>query len=170
MGFDKILIPLDGSDCAEWAIPFAVRVANPQARIHLLSVVENNVFSEIVIPKAAGMDVTELDEAISSLESPTDEAAEIYARQKYLRQTASTLERQDFTVTVELVGGYAANVITTVADQEFEIIVMSTHGRTGLSKILIGSVAEKTLHSTSCPVLIVPAGASRELLTIDEKP
>jgi nucleotide-binding universal stress UspA family protein len=61
-------------------------------------------------------------------------------------------------VTCELLPGAPYNTILTVAeDGKFDLIVMGTHGRTGLSHALLGSVAEKIVRHASCPVLTVRA-------------
>lgn len=63
-------------------------------------------------------------------------------------------------VTCEVVEGDPYNAILTVAkDGAFDLIVMGTHGRTGISHVLLGSVAEKVVRHAQCPVLTVRAGA-----------
>ena len=55
-----------------------------------------------------------------------------------------------------LVWGEPANVITEAAQNEnFDLIVMATHGRTGLTRLFLGSVAEKVIRHSPCPVLVM---------------
>jgi len=55
-----------------------------------------------------------------------------------------------------LVWGEPANVITEAAENEnFDLIVMATHGRTGLTRLFLGSVAEKVIRHSPCPVLVM---------------
>ncbi|OEU66449.1 MAG: universal stress protein [Desulfovibrio sp. S3730MH75] len=59
-------------------------------------------------------------------------------------------------VSGKVVTGYAAEEIVTIADSEkVDMIIMGTHGRTGIDRILFGSVAEKIVKSATCPVLTV---------------
>jgi len=55
------------------------------------------------------------------------------------------------------VGAPHANIVDLAAREEVDMIVMSTHGRTGFSHVLLGSVTEKVVGRASCPVLVIPA-------------
>lgn len=60
----------------------------------------------------------------------------------------------DINVTGRVVSGYAAEEIVKCADEEkVDMVVMGTHGRKGIDRILFGSVAEKVVKSANCPVL-----------------
>jgi nucleotide-binding universal stress UspA family protein len=64
-------------------------------------------------------------------------------------------------VTYEVVQGTPYNAILTVAkDGDFDLVVMGTHGRTGISHVLLGSVAEKVVRHARCPVLTIRAVAA----------
>lgn len=65
-----------------------------------------------------------------------------------------------------LVGNVADDICKVAAEEQFDLIVLSSHGRTGLPRVLIGSVAERVLHEAPCPVLVVkpPKGADGEFL------
>ena len=60
------------------------------------------------------------------------------------------------------VGAPAAAIVEAAEREAVDMIIMATHGRTGLSHILIGSVAEKVVERAPCPVLVVPRQKSRE--------
>ena len=80
-------------------------------------------------------------------------------------QTSTRLCRRVTIITVE---GVPADEICTLAENEnIDLIVMSSHGRTGLSRVLVGSVAEKVLRAAKCPVLIVkqPGNAEANVVT-----
>jgi universal stress protein A len=68
-----------------------------------------------------------------------------------------------------LAGGPAAEICAMVEKERIDLIVMSSHGRTGLSRLLMGSVAENVLRNAACPVLIVkqtstePAGTNKDV-------
>ena len=161
MGFNKVLLPLDGSELAELAITRATQVANPGARIHLLSVVDPNCLDDMAVRELAGLNTTNFDKLDRLLEAATEvsdrEAAEVYLRQRYLMQHAEKLIGQGFNATVQIIGGYAATSISATACEGFDVIVMATHGRSGLTKVFLGSVTQEILHNLPCPILIVPA-------------
>jgi nucleotide-binding universal stress UspA family protein len=54
-------------------------------------------------------------------------------------------------------GGTFKNIVEMAEQEKVDIIVMATHGRTGLDHVILGSVAEKVVARSSCPVLVVPA-------------
>ena len=161
MGFNKVLLPLDGSELAELAIRRAIEVANAGARIHLLSVVDPNCFDDMAVRELAGLNTTDFDELDRLLEAATEvsdrEGADVYLRQRYLMQRAEQLIGQGFKATVKIVAGYAATSISAAACDGFDVIVMATHGRSGLTKVFLGSVTQEILHNLPCPILIVPA-------------
>lgn len=83
------------------------------------------------------------------------------AREQLARLTAE-LQKKRVTVRTLLQVGTASQVIVDTAKKlKADLIVMSTHGRTGLSHALIGSVAEKVVRNASCPVLTVRAQKRR---------
>ncbi|MEO6187970.1 MAG: universal stress protein [Ginsengibacter sp.] len=59
-------------------------------------------------------------------------------------------------------GDYAEAILQTAEEIKADIIVMGTHGRKGLDKVLLGSVAEKVLHSTEIPLFIIPVKAQEQ--------
>jgi nucleotide-binding universal stress UspA family protein len=86
----------------------------------------------------------------------TGDAQVIGERLEYLHRIADDLRAQGFKVGIEAhPGAVIPTIVSTAAD--FDVLVMATHGRTGLSKFLLGSVAEGVLHKSPCPVLLVPA-------------
>ena len=83
----------------------------------------------------------------------------IHAREDYLRQIGTWFEQAGFEVTVEVRPGHVIDMIVDVARDGFDVIVLATHGRTGFSRVALGSVAEGVLHRSPCPVLIIPTSA-----------
>jgi nucleotide-binding universal stress UspA family protein len=59
-------------------------------------------------------------------------------------------------------GGYAENILQTAKEMKADIIVIGTHSRKGLNKVLLGSVAEKVLHNTTIPLFIIPVKFTEE--------
>jgi nucleotide-binding universal stress UspA family protein len=77
-----------------------------------------------------------------------------------LLEDAVAKARPDVPVTTAAIGGDPAQeIVRYAARYPIDLIVMGTHGRTGLSRLLLGSVAERVLRSARCPVLVVPAAS-----------
>lgn len=143
----RILVPLDGSGLAEKALPEATALAQRgKGELWLLQSVE---FPEYWGEEYAGM------HALPSMLS-TEEQEE--AARSYLLQVAEDVTRQKIPVQIVVTTGHAASVISdVVADNDIDLIVMSTHGRSGLSRWVFGSVAEKVVRLAQCPVLLIRA-------------
>ena len=130
----SILTPTDGSDPSYQAIEKAVHIAKPfDATIHAVSVVKS-------IPTR---DRLRYD--------PEDNANEAIAKAR------EVVEQEDLTFIGETREGLPSEQIVAYAnDHDIDMIVMGTHGRSGLDRLLIGSVAERTVRTSSTPVLTVP--------------
>ena len=140
--YEKILVPLDGSALAERAILHAREIARgPRREILLLQAVN---LPMPVVPEAVLIpDGKWLDEA-------RKEAA------WYLEWIAAPLREAGMRVRTLLDERAPADAILHVAArEEVDLIVMSTHGRGGLSRVLIGSVAESVFRATSRTVMLV---------------
>jgi len=143
--YQRILVPIDGSDTAERALREAIKLADGKAQLRLLHVVE-----EIYPLDAEGyafIDYAALREvARSSGERLLAKAGES------ARQAGAAVE----TALLEAEGERVANVIYKAAlDWHAELIVIGTHGRSGFSRLLFGSVAAGVVHGASVPVLLV---------------
>ncbi len=159
MGYERILVTLDGSKLAEAALQHVKCVARPGAQIHLLSILAEDRMGEIAAlagvvaqPGSAGR-----DQRFQSHMLPDPRA--IHAREDYLRQIGTAFEKAGFEVTVEVRPGHVVDMIIDVARDGFDVVVLATHGRTGFSRVALGSVAEGVLHRSPCAVLIIPASA-----------
>jgi nucleotide-binding universal stress UspA family protein len=150
--YKKILVPLDGSDLAEAVVPHARAVAQSLgAEIVLLRVLVAHIPDH---PPTMGQF---FPDAIAREE----ELAQQHI-QEYLERVAMPLQASGIRVSCKIRAGRVADAILDIADESgVDLIAMSTHGRSGLSRWLIGSVANKVVHGTKVPVLIVrPGGAS----------
>ena len=140
--YEKILVPLDGSTLAERAIRHAQEIARgTRSEILLMQAVN---FPVPVVPEAVLMpDAKWLAEA-------KKEAAE------YLEGIAAPLREAGMRVRTMLDERPPADAILHIASrEEVDLIVMSTHGRGGLSRMLMGSVAESVFRATSRTVMLV---------------
>jgi nucleotide-binding universal stress UspA family protein len=146
--FSKVLVPLDGSEFAEQALPLACALAGRfGAEVILLRVVvpENLVIAS----PALGALYPELPIEQTRLEREEAEA--------YLDRVRQKCDVAKVTNTGEVFEGAPAEMILEAASRtDADLIVMSTHGRTGLSRLVYGSVAEAVLRGGRVPVLLVP--------------
>jgi nucleotide-binding universal stress UspA family protein len=141
-GFRRALITLDGSMVAEAILPVFLRVAFPLGmEVVLIRVVPT-------VPVSSD----DPHHALQSAERMTAEAAE------YLRALAATPVFEGLRVSTTVRTGEASREIIAVAQEiQADLIAMTTHGRTGLRRLLFGSVAEAVLRAAPVPVFVVRA-------------
>lgn len=144
----KLLVPLDGSELAERALGPALALAEAmRADVALLRVVAGREpLAESMTP--AG---DRIEEALSV--AGAQERAEAEA---YLQRVYSAYANQRLFFDVHATDGDVADAIVSYADaQNADLIVMSSHGRSGIGRWLHGSVSEKVLRGANCATLIV---------------
>ena len=159
-----VLVPLDGSALAQSALDHALKVLGEGGQITLVTVLEpqeialSEFYPSTIIPR--------------SNEDENSTYAAIARAQSYLKRVAADMEEElGIAGYTRVEVGDAATVITDIAENlHVDAIVMSTHGRSGLSRWLFGSVTQKVLAAATCPVLVIPAKTreeikSRELVT-----
>jgi nucleotide-binding universal stress UspA family protein len=141
----RILLPLDGSLVAEQALPCATAVAKAlEAQIILFRVPA--VYTSLSL---AGEGYMPLD---SLMDTATEDA------QDYLDGIASRLTAQGVKVSTALrIGGVANAIIEYAEENQIDLIAMCTHGRTGLARWALGSVADRVLRAGRIPLLLVRA-------------
>jgi nucleotide-binding universal stress UspA family protein len=101
--------------------------------------------------------VTGFAEAYAPL-PPDTRAALIDDAGTQLANRLSAQQRQEFKATTDVISGFNAMAIVEYAqDHDIDLIVMGTHGRTGMAHLIIGSVAERVVRLAHCPVLTVRA-------------
>ena len=140
--YDKILVPLDGSDLAELAIRHAQEIARgARSEILLLQAIN---FPYPVVPEAALVPDTKW------LAGAKKDAS------RYLEGIAAPLREAGMRVRTLMDERPPADAILHVAAGEgVDLIIMSTHGRGGLSRMLMGSVAESVFRATPRTVMLV---------------
>lgn len=148
VGIGRILLPLDGSFFSEAAIPYAIGIARDlNATLTLLAVTENpNIPSDR--PPDIKPSWEEYRKAL--IDEAKQQAGE------YLNRVKVDIEKRKVKVKCQVVVGDIANSICSVADCEnVDMVVMATHGRTGLSRLVFGSVARRIADESCQPVLMV---------------
>ncbi len=149
--YKKLMVPLDGSTVAECVLPQLETLAESckePPEIMLVRAVE-----PISVP--VGRELSHfgsLDE-VSEFESHQRTDAE-----KYLKEKVDYLNQQGFNARSEIVVGKASAALTDFANKgSFDLIIIATHGRSGVSRFVFGSVAEHILRTVTIPVLVVRA-------------
>ena len=154
--FDSILVPLDGSLLAECVLPHAMAIARAfEAKIILLRVLDKNQDHE----SAQLFDL--LNWQITKTEAKF-----------YLETVASRLKKFGLNIQIEVLEGLVAETITEYSQsQGVKLIVLSSHGRTGLSQWGISSVTQKILFSARTSMMIVRAHQpTKEEFDLKERP
>ncbi len=146
----KVIIPLDGSKSGESVVSlvqtFISQFGDEQSEIILLSVCEPN-------PVQSGYPV---------VVSEAEQAAAVKAfkheleAEQYLYELAGLLRSDGFNVSTEIVtGDPAEKIIERACENGVNLIAMATHGRSGITRIAYGSVAEAVIHRTKTPILLI---------------
>jgi nucleotide-binding universal stress UspA family protein len=151
--FKKIVVPLDGSELAECVIPYLEDFID-QGRVETIVFVR--VVKRIINPASFDDGITYVHEDWSKLESEKKTFAE-----KYLNKVVSRLKQNGVKFQTEVfIGRIGDNLIDYIKANDFDLIVIATHGRSGLSRWVRGSVADKILSASHIPVLMIRAPGS----------
>ncbi|MCS7054964.1 MAG: universal stress protein [Thermoflexales bacterium] len=143
LGFKKILVPLDGSRFAEGALPYAQMLAEHSGgQIELLRIAVHPSSYVYVNDPAVLASLYDSDRAHC---------------EEYLQKVAAGLRgTTSLTITTAVLEGPVADAILDRAEEtNADLIVMSTHGRSGMERWLLGSVAEKVVRGARIPVMLV---------------
>ena len=143
--YKKIMVPLDGSKLAECALEHVKAIARG------CSVPEVNLVRVVsTVPPWGGseyMDARLISEYLEAQQAGAED---------YLKKTAEALEKDGLSVkTTVLEGSAADNLIDYAAKSGVDLIVMTTHGRSGPARWAFGSVADRVIRSVAMPVLII---------------
>jgi nucleotide-binding universal stress UspA family protein len=146
--FKHILVPTDFGDCADHALDVAVKLAKQLgARLTLIHVCELPVSAYAMYAQGLYFPMDSLEAAAAkALESATARLRERYPLADSLLRSGTAVEQ----------------LLAARDEIHADLIVMGTHGRRGVSRMLLGSVAEKTVRLSKVPVLTVPANELHE--------
>ncbi len=135
--FERILVPLDGSDCAENVLPKVEKLAKDlNASISLLRVV--------IAHPLPGTDPTEAQVKVVS------------EAEQYLQRVEEELKKKGLRVDSHVrYGNDAEEILDHASQKDIDMVAMTTHGRSGVKRFLLGSVAEKVLRHSPKPVFLV---------------
>jgi nucleotide-binding universal stress UspA family protein len=139
--YKKILVPLDGSALAECVLPHvkAIVLGCSIGKVVLLRVVE---------PAPP--------EAPPALDFEVFQKAGVKAAEKYLAKIKAKLGKEGLKVETKVLTGRPAEAITDFAQREkVDLIALATHGRSGISRWVFGSVADRLVRSSSKPIVLI---------------
>src|SRR4030043_1212519 len=126
MAYRRMLVPLDGSELAERAIPYAKTIAKTKG-------------SELILFTVSIAAVEQLDRPMKA----------------YLEHNANALQSQGIKASIAIAYGNVADAIVSFADKSnIDLIIISTHGYSGIKRWVLGSVARKVLYGTCVQVLL----------------
>ena len=148
--YKKILVPLDGSDLSECVLEHVIAIATGSrvTEVILLRIIEE-------LPKLAYSETSE--DIVQEAEA---KAASDF--KDYLAQLANKLEKEGIATQTVVIQGKPADEILNYAEKnQVDLIIMSTHGRSGISRWVFGSVADKVVHYSTFPIFIVPPKGCR---------
>jgi len=145
---NRVLVPTDFSEFSRLAVTYACAMAERfGAQLHVLHVVPDPA---MLVPEAAVF-------WVESMQAQSDRL--VTDAQKLLRQIPEGSQGSQPVIRDVRVGAAFLEIIDYAKSQDIDLIVIGTHGRSGLSHILMGSVAERVVRAAPCPVLSVkPSG------------
>ena len=141
----KILVPTDGSDTSKSAMQYAVELAKSfQAKIILVMVADDRYLDWMGPAYFSTSMLEEIEK--NTLEQAKKGLTDFWP---------SSLDASENITTLVIKGNPVDEIIDFAKREDIDMIVMGTHGRTGVSHMMIGSVAEKVVRLSPCPVLTV---------------
>jgi len=142
--YKKLLFCTDFSEGSDYAFQFALGIAKrDKGLLYILHVIPTNPYQ-----KLAEAYITE-----GNLKKDMEK----YVNNQYEEHYVKKMENGAKFRIVTKSGGEAEEIIKFSKDEKVDLIVMSTHGRTGIEHVLLGSVAEKVIQRSPFPVFIIPA-------------
>ncbi|WP_224448565.1 universal stress protein [Haloprofundus salilacus] len=145
--YDSILVATDGSGPSEAAVDRALDLAQRYgATLHAISIVDTRVYTDVDVRSEPVLD---------TLEEQSQNAVDAVAE-------ASAAADADVPVVTDVVhGSPASGIVDYATEHDVDLVVVGTHGRHGVRRVLLGSVAERVVRNAPVPVLTVGGGDER---------
>lgn len=150
--YRQIVVPLDGSELAEEALVEAKKMAKAASTPLKLIRVVDTYRTQSLPPTGMALDYSMLSELAEE---------EIEDAKTYLEKQVNTAKEEGFEATGDVLQGPIARQICSVATKE-DLIVMSSHGRSGIKRWFLGSVAEEVMRNADCPILLYKSSDESE--------
>jgi nucleotide-binding universal stress UspA family protein len=145
--FRSLLVPIDGSEPSDAARALAIRLAvDTGASLVFVNVVESDKIIASAMPGQGLADPTPAIDALRAAGTDLLKDAVASATAAGVRATSALLEGDSIEMIVEYAGAHAV-----------DLVVIGSHGRSGLQRLMLGSVAEGVLRHSSVPVLVTKA-------------
>ena len=142
--YKKIVVPLDGSGWSQRAVPHAVDIARANG-------------SELILLHVFRPPAAEFTDqlALAGQEGQVQQMRELM--KQYLMGVRSELRAEDIVVRCQVIEGLgvASIICDYINDEGIDLVVMSSHGRTGVARFIFGSVANKIMQCATVPVLVI---------------
>ncbi len=151
--YKQILVPLDGSELSELSLEHVKKlaIADNETEVILISVIEPISYLGYTSYSALRED------AVLNIERQSQARS-----QDYVDKIADGLKKEGIKTHGVVVWGRPADeILKYVKEKNIDLVVMSTHGRSGMSHWALGSVAEMVIRNSTAPVLIIPPHGSR---------
>ena len=146
--YEKVLLPLDGSKLAECVLP------------HLRGLVTGGLISEIIL-----LNVVDIPSAwiAQGFDFMAVRKFQVDNAEKYLADIQSQVSFKGVKIETEVMEGEAAHMISEYANNNgVNLIIIATHGYTGMKRLVFGSVALRVLHDAHVPVLLIRPESSMQ--------
>lgn len=153
--YNKILVPLDGSERAEAILPHVIQIAkSSDADILLLTILDPNVLNIELVSPMATVTFNRFHDGLAQLWDDT---------KAYLNDKQTELWEHKLDVEHRMEYGPVVDTIARVAEEEdVDLVALASHGRSGLGHILYGSVASGILNRLDRPILVIKSRTVRE--------
>jgi nucleotide-binding universal stress UspA family protein len=149
--YQNVLVPLDGSELAECALPEVIKLGR------------GGVIGEAILLKVIEIEVFNIPRAYQkSIDFAALRGAHLIEAGKYLEGIQSRLQSEGINVTTAMLEGRPAETIVEFTrSRSVDLIVIGTHGYTGMKRLMFGSVALRVLHDANVPVLLIRSVSCR---------
>jgi nucleotide-binding universal stress UspA family protein len=169
MTYKKVVVPLDGSKLAEVVLPHLEEIA-AGCRIEEIELITVTESMKVDVPRSEPVEQYKTKfavgdrstgriyraDSVSLLKVPLNIGKMAKTGRDYLIKIAGRLEKKGLKANITVLVGNVAEEIVHFADEEnADLIVMASHGRSGISHWAIGSIAEKVFRATNIPLLLV---------------
>lgn len=145
--YEKILVPLDSSELAECALP------------EVKKLIAEGFPREITLLSVISIPTLSIGEGV---DYPAMKRSHLKAFEEYLAGVRARIAAEGITVKTEVLEGDAAQTINRYAKNNgIDLIVIATHGYSGMKRLMFGSVALRVLHDAQVPVLVIRPEGSR---------
>lgn len=146
--YKKILVPMDGSDSSRRALLEAVSLAG---------ITHGVVRAVYVIDEPAVFAMSGYFDPTAIREAMQDEATKVTAFARETMQASSVTGDTEVIETIDVAHDIATSIASSAAAFGADLVVMGTHGRRGVRRVVLGSVAERYVRISTCPVLLIRA-------------